>query len=213
MAFTYSPREQLADQIGHAIGIAASVAGLVMLIIVGSRYMGALTVTSYSIYGGSLFLVFAISALYHMIRHERIKTVLRVADHCAIYVLIAGTYTPVTLISVQGAWGWSLFGVVWGVALVGILLKALLPGRLERLSIALYLVLGWVGLAGIEPLIDNLPWPALALFGSGGVLFSIGVLFHLWTRLPYHNVIWHLFVIAGATAHYFSVIYFVRPVT
>ncbi len=211
MAVTYTPGELLADLIGHAVAIAASIAGLVVLVLVGSSYTGAVTVTSYAVYGGSLLLVFALSALYHGLRHVRFRALLRVADHAAVYVLIAGTYTPVTLISVQGAWGWSLFGVVWGIAVAGILLKTLLPGRLERLSIGLYLVLGWVGLAGIEPLIESLPWPALALLGGGGVLFSVGVVFHRWTRLPFHNFIWHVFVMAGATAHYFSIIYFVRP--
>lgn len=201
-----------ADLAGHGLGIAASIAGLVMLVIVGSRFAGALPVTSYAVYGASLLLVFITSALYHTLWRYPIMPALRIADHCAIYVLIAGTYTPVTLVGLQGAWGWSLFGVVWGVALLGVLLKVLFPERLERVSLGLYLTLGWVGLVGVEPMAHNLPWPALVLFGAGGLLFSLGVVFHLWRRLPYHNFIWHLFVIGGATAHFFSVIYFVRPI-
>ena len=211
MTSVYSSGEQIADTVGHALGIAASIAGLAVLVIVGSRYAGALPITSYAIYGGSLFLMIMVSGLYHWITHAPTKALLRVMDHAAIYLLIAGTYTPVTLLGVRGAWGWSLFGVVWGIAIAGVLVKTLAVGRFERLSIGLYLVLGWVGLIGLEPLIENLSWPALALFGGGGVLFSVGVLFHRWHRLPYHNVIWHIFVLAGTTTHYFAVIYFVRP--
>ena len=208
----YSSGEKIADTAVHAVAIAASVAGLTMLVIVGSRYVGALPVASYAIYGGSMLLMITISGLYHWIAHAPIKSALRVMDHCAIYFLIAGTYTPVTLVSMQGAWGWSLFSVVWGVAIAGVLVKTLFVGRFERLSSSLYVLLGWVGLIGLEPLIENLSWPALALFGSGGLLFSIGALvFYRWYRLPYHNFLWHLFVLAGAMTHYFAVIYYVRP--
>lgn len=208
----YSSGEKIADTAVHAIAIAASVVGLTMLVIVGSRYAGALPVASYAIYGGAMLFMITISGLYHWIAHAPFKAVLRVMDHCAIYLLIAGTYTPVTLVSMQGAWGWSLFGVVWGVAVAGVLVKTLFVGRFERLSIGLYVLLGWVGLIGLEPLIETLSWPALALFGSGGLLFSIGALvFYRWHRLPYHNFLWHLFVLAGAMTHYFAVIYFVRP--
>jgi len=208
---TYTQREHLADLAGHVLGVTASITGLVILVLVGREFAGTLALTSYSIYGVALVLVFAVSALYHEVRLPRAKAFLRVADHAMIYVLIAGTYTPITLIGVQGAWGWSLFGVVWAIAIIGITLKIALPGRLERLSIALYILAGWVGVAGIGHLIDVLPWPALTLIVAGGVLYTVGVVFHLWHRLPYHNVIWHVFVLGGATAHYFSIIYFVRP--
>jgi len=158
---TYTQREHLADLAGHVLGVTASITGLVILVLVGREFAGTLALTSYSIYGVALVLVFAVSALYHEVRLPRAKAFLRVADHAMIYVLIAGTYTPITLIGVQGAWGWSLFGVVWAIAIIGITLKIALPGRLERLSIALYILAGWVGVAGIGHLIDVLPWPAL----------------------------------------------------
>ena len=212
MTVAYSSGEKIADTVVHAVAIAASVAGLTMLVIVGSRYAGALPVASYAIYGGAMLLMITVSGLYHWIAHAPFKAVLRVLDHCAIYLLIAGTYTPVTLPSIRGAWGWTLFGVVWGVAIAGVLVKTLAVGRLERLSIGLYMLLGWVGLIGLGPLIEHLSWPALALFGCGGLLFSIGVaVFYRWHRLPYHNFAWHLFVLAGAMTHYFAVIFFVRP--
>ena len=207
----YSFGERVADNIGHALGISASIAGLIMLVIVASRYAGALPVTSFALYGGTLFLVFTASALYHIVCRGALKNVLRLLDHSAIYLLIAGTYTPVALNSIQGAWGWSLFGTVWGLALTGVALKLMFPGRLERLSIFLYFATGWAGLAAIEPLLANLHWAAPALLGIGGIFYSAGVGFHLWTRLRYHNVIWHAFVLTGAMCHYFSVIFFVRP--
>jgi hemolysin III len=207
----YSFGERVADNIGHALGISASIAGLIMLVIVASRYAGALPVTSFALYGGTLLLVFSASALYHIVRRGALKNVLRLLDHSAIYLLIAGTYTPVALNSIEGVWGWSLFSAVWGLALTGVALKLIFPGRLERLSIFLYFATGWAGLAAIEPLLANLHWAALTLLGIGGFFYSAGVGFHLWTRLRYQNVIWHAFVLAGATCHYFSVIFFVRP--
>ena len=210
MTTFYSSAERIADRTGNMLGIAASIAGLVMLVIIGSRYPGERTVVSFAVYGGALVLSFLASALYNELRHPGIKAALRVADHCAIYVLIAGTYTPVMLVGVSGAWGWSIFGVVWGIALLGILQKALFPTRFEAASIALYLVLGWVGLIALEPMIDSLPWPALVMFGAGGVFYSTGVLFHVRGRFRFHNLVWHLFVLAGAATHYFAVIYFVR---
>ena len=214
VTFAYSSGEKIADTVVHAVSIAASIAGLTMLVIVGSRYAGALPVTTYAIYGGSMLLMITVSGLYHWITHARFKAVLRVMDHCAIYVLIAGTYTPVTLLGLRGAWSWALFGVVWGIAIAGVLVKTLAVGRLERLSIGLYLLLGWVGLIGLGPLIEHLAWPALALIGSGGLLFSVGALvFYRWHSLPYHNFAWHLFVMAGAMTHYFAVIFYVRPAT
>lgn len=207
----YKLGERVADNIGHALGISASTAGLIMLVIVASRYPGDLAVTSFALYGGTLFLVFTASALYHIVRRGTLKNVLRLLDHSAIYLLIAGTYTPVALNSIEGAWGWSILGTVWGLALTGVALKLIFPGRLERLSIYLYLGTGWSGLAAIEPLLANLHWAALALLGIGGFFYCAGVGFCLWTNLRYHNVIWHAFVLAGATCHYFSVIFFVRP--
>jgi len=208
---TYTLGERLVDNICHALGVGASISGLVMLVIVSSRYSGALPMTSFAIYGGTLLLVFTASALYNVLRFGVLSKVLRLLDHSAIYLLIAGTYTPVALNSIPGAWGWSLFGVVWGLALAGVALILAFPGQFEKLAIGLYLATGWAGLVAIEPLVTNLHWVALILFGIGGFFFTAGVGFHLWTGLRYHNVIWHVFVLAGAMCHYFSVIFFVRP--
>jgi len=211
MTVSYSTAEQIADRAGHALGIVASIAGLVVLILVGSQFPGDRTAICYGAYGGALALSSLVSALYHEVRHAGIKAALRVADHCAVYVLIAGTYTPVMLVGIGGGWGWSIFGVVWGVALLGIITKGVFPGRFEGVGVALYLALGWIGLIALEPLIAHLNWPALALFGAGGLLYSVGAVFHVKGRFAFHNLVWHLFVMAGAAAHYFAIIYFVRP--
>ncbi len=210
-AHVYTSGERLADNIGHVLSVGASIAGLIMLVLVASRYAGALPIASFALYGGTLLLVFSASALYNIVRGGAFKKILRLLDHSAIYLMIAGTYTPIALNSILGAWGWSLFGTVWGLAFTGVALKLIFPGRLEKLSIMLYFATGWAGLAAIEPLVANLHWVALALLGIGGFFYSAGVVFHLRTRLRYHNVIWHAFVMAGAMCHYFSIIYFVRP--
>jgi len=210
-AHVYTSGERLADNIGLVLSVGASIAGLIMLVLVASRYAGALPVTSFALYGGTLLLVFSASALYNIVRGGAFKKILRLLDHSAIYLMIAGTYTLIALNSILGVWGWSLFGTVWGLAFTGVALKLIFPGRLEKLSIGLYFATGWAGLAAIEPLVANLHWAALALLGIGGFFYSAGVGFHLRTRLRYHNVIWHGFVMAGAMCHYFSIIYFVRP--
>jgi hemolysin III len=208
----YSDGERRADVLAHIFAVGASLAGLIMLVLVAGRHGGALTSFSFALYGGTLLLVFAASALYNMMPPGALKKILRLIDHSTIYLMIAGTYTPICLNSLAGAWGWSLFAAVWGLALCGVALKLLYPGRLEKLAIGLYFATGWIGLAAIGPLVENLPWAALALLGIGGVFYSAGVIFHLSASLRYQNVIWHGFVMAGAACHYFAVIFFVRPV-
>jgi hemolysin III len=170
-------------------------------------------VTSFTIYGSALVISYLVSALYHDIKGHRVKSVFRVLDHTSIYVLIAATYTPVTLVSLGGAWGWSLFGVEWGIAAFGIALKLIYPGRYEGLSIALYLALGWAGLIALGRLIVGVPWPGLVLMGAGGLFYTLGVYFHARTRFRYHNLVWHGFVLAGAASHVCMTLFYIRPAT
>ncbi len=204
--------ERLADRIGHVVGLAGSVLGLVWLVLIASRYSSVLMVTSFAIYGAALVFSYVVSALYHDAPGHRLKRFLRVLDHAAVYLLIAGTYTPVSLVALNGDWGWSLFGAERGIAAFGITLKILYPGRFERLSIALYLALGWAGLAALGRLLENVPWPGIALMAAGGIFFTSGVFFHTRTRLRYHNLIWHGFVLAGAACHVFMMLFYIRPV-
>ena len=139
------------------------------------------------------------------------KRIMRVVDHASIYLLIAGTYTPFTLVTLEGAWGWSLFGVVWGLAIAGIIFKLFFTGRFDRLSVAIYVAMGWCGLVAIKPMMAALPTLGLWLLVAGGLAYTGGVIFYLLERMRYHHAIWHLFVMAGTTLHYFVVLFFVIP--
>lgn len=209
---TYTAGERWADRASHVLGLAGSILGLVFLILIASRYDSARMVTSFAIYGGVLVASYVASALYHDLPGRRLKAALRMIDHSAIYLLIAATYTPVALVGLGGAWGWSLFGFECGVAALGIMLKAIYPNRYENLSIALYLGMGWAGLVAISQLIENVPWPGLVLMVAGGVLFTLGVFFHARTRFRYHNLVWHAFVLGGAASHVCMTLFYIRPI-
>jgi hemolysin III len=199
-------REELLNALTHGVGWALSVAGLVFAVVLGARQGDAWVITSVAIYGATLVLLYASSTLYHAIPSPRWKHVLRKLDHAAIFLLIAGTYTPFVLVNLRGPWGWSLFGVVWGVALAGVAFKLVFAGRFVLWSSAIYVLLGWIMLIAAKPLIAALPVSGLVLLGAGGLCYTSGVVFYLWRRLPYHHAIWHLFVLAGSTCHYFAVL-------
>ena len=213
-AVRYSLSEYILDGMVNILGFGLSVAGLVLMIVFAATEANALTVTSFAVYGATLVTLFLTSGLYNAIPAipgRRLKSILRIIDHSAIYLLIAGTYTPFMLVGIGGAWGWSLFGVVWGLAVVGIVKKLVFPNRFYRLSIGLYLALGWLCLIAIKPMIDSLPVPALVLALVGGVFYSLGVVFVLLQHVKYHVVFWHLFVLAGAMSHLVAVLFWIRP--
>ncbi len=205
----YGRDEQIADRCIHVIGVTGSVIGFAVLITVALAQDSFPLLISLALYGTGLVAMLGCSALYNMTHHASRKEVLRRLDHAAIFIMIAGSYTPFALVKIGGAWGVGLFGYVWIIAAGGVLMKLLDPRRLERLSIGLYLLLGWVGVVALNPLLSALPLPAIALLGTGGLLYSVGVLFHLWGRLVYQNAIWHAFVLAGAACHYAAVLRYV----
>jgi hemolysin III len=196
---SYGRGERIADRCVHYAGLVASVIGAAVLIVAAAERERALTIVSVAIYGAGLLGMIGASALYNLAAPSRRKELLRRLDHAAIFLMIAGTYTPFTLVRMGGGWGHGIAIFVWLVAVAGMALKLLYPRRLEGLSILLYLALGWAILVGLRPLFDAVPLPAIVMLGIGGVLYSVGVVFHLWRRLPYHNAIWHGFVL-GATA-------------
>lgn len=201
----YSLGEIIADACIHAVGILASLGALIVLVIVALPTQQTLSIASLVIYGTGLVSLFVFSACYNLIPRPGWKAVLRRLDHAGIFVMIAGTYTPFAIL-MGGAWGYGMLAAVWSVTIIGVTLKLLAPGSLERASTWLYLVQGWAVLIALDPLSAALPERALTLLMAGGALYTVGVAFHLWRRLPYHNAIWHGFVVVAATCHYAAVL-------
>ena len=212
-AAAYTPREELANAISHGLGIALSIAGLVLMVTLAAMHSDAWAVTSTAIFGAALVLLYTTSTLYHSFRDESLKRLLRKFDHAAIFLLIAGTYTPFLLVSLRGPWGWSLFGVVWGLAAVGVTLKFWFAGRFRLLSTLIYIGMVWLVLAAFRPLMAALPRGGLVLLVAGGICYTGGAVFYLWKRLPYHHAVWHLWVLAGSSCHWAAVYLYVVPVS
>jgi len=197
--------EEIAHSVTHGIGTVLAIAGMGILIAHARACGSARHLVSCSIFGASLIILYLASALYHGIQHPKAKEILQIVDHSAIYLLIAGTYTPFTLVNLQGVWGWSLFGVVWGLAFLGIALRLSPLRRFSSLRLILYITMGWAAIVVIKPLAASVPQDAFALIVAGGLMYTAGIIFYLWSRLPYHHAIWHLFVLSGSIMHYFAV--------
>ena len=195
----------------HGVGLLLSIVGLVALVALAASRGGTRHVVAYSVYGSTLIILYLASTLYHSVTAPRAKSVLRVIDHVAIYLLIAGTYTPFTLLTLRGGWGWSLFGVVWGLALLGSLFKILFIGRFAKTSLVIYLLMGWMVLVGIKPLLASLPLAGLVWLAAGGAAYTLGVVFYARKSMPYHHAIWHVFVMVGSACHFFAVLLHTLP--
>lgn len=208
---SYAPREELTNALTHGLGVVLSVVGMVLMVVYSVWHGDAWHVTSSAIFGASLIALYTTSTLYHSFRSVEMKHLLRKFDHAAIFLLIAGSYTPFLLVTLRGVWGWSLFGVVWGLAAVGIGLKFRFAGRFRLVSTLIYLVMGWLVLIALKPLMLALPRAGLDWLVAGGVCYSFGTLFYLAKGLPYHHAIWHLFVLGGSICHWIAVFYYVVP--
>ena len=200
-----SRQEELANALTHGLGALASMAGGVVLISLAAVHGDLWQLVSAAVYSVSLVLLYSASTLYHAARHQVAKARLRVLDHAAIYVLIAGTYTPFTLVGLRGDWGWALFGVIWALALAGVIFKLFATGRFPRFSTAIYLAMGWLALIAIGPLIQALPRSALLWLLAGGMSYTVGTAFFHSRRVPFSHAIWHLFVLAGSVCHFVAV--------
>jgi len=207
----YSRGEELANSITHGLGIVLGVAGLAVLTGFASAYGSGRHILAVSIFGAAMILMYTASTLYHSVTHPRAKRILRIFDHAAIFVLIAGTYTPFTLVTLHGPVGWTIFAVVWLLALTGIVLQIVSLERWSFLSLFLYLGMGWAVIFAIRPLVTRLPAGGLTLLVLGGLAYTAGVLFYVW-RKPYFHAIWHGFVLAGSVLHYFAILLYVIPV-
>jgi len=203
----YSRREELFHSLTHACGIAASLVAIPWLAWVALASGDTWRLVSGVIFGASALLLFTNSVLYHSSTDERRRLLLRKFDHSAIYLLIAGTYTPVTIGVLRGAWGWSLFGVVWGLAVLGIAAKTTRLGfRFPRVSVALYLVMGWLVVVAARPMMETLTGYQIGWLLAGGLAYTAGVPFYLWKSRPYMHAVWHVFVLAGVTCHFVAVL-------
>jgi hemolysin III len=205
----YTVGEDIASSITHGIAAGLSIAGLSVLVTLAALQGDPWRVVAFSIYGGTLVALYLSSTLYHGIRHPRARVILRRFDHAVIYMLIAGTYTPFALVLCRGNWGWMIFGITWGIALFGVCMKAFFTGRFEVFSLILYLALGWTAVFFAKPMIASIPLPAIIWMAVGGLFYTGGVAFYVWDRLPFNHAIWHVFVVAGSTAHFFAVFFFV----
>ena len=207
----YTVAEEVAHALTHGVGAIAAIVGLIFMLVWAVSYGDTFHVVSASIYGASLILLYLASTLYHAFPWPRVKAFFQQMDHAAIYVLIAGTYTPFALVNLRGPWGWSLLGVVWGIAVVGVIMEVAMKERKKWLSLSLYLGMGWMALIMIKPMIDSVEPGGLWLLLAGGLAYTFGVIFYVWKSLRFHHAIWHLFVLAGSVLHFFSVFYFVLP--
>lgn len=210
---TVTQLETFAEAVGnivtHGLGALLSIAALIILLVFSAEQNNALKIFSSAVYGSSLVAMFAASTLYHSFRYSRFRRVLRTLDHSTIYFLIAGTYTPLTLITLDGTWGWPLFSIVWAIAIFGISFKLIFGHRYEILSTVLYLVMGWLCVVAIKPLWDALPAGALIWIALGGLAYTGGVVFYLWERLRFGHTIWHVFVLIGSLCHFFAILFYV----
>ena len=203
--------DELAASLIHGLGIALSITGLVILTVITARSGPPRAVIAASVFGASLVLLYTASTLYHSIHQPGARRALRRFDHIAIYLLIAGTYTPFTLLALHGGWRWGLFAAIWTLAAVGIALEYTALGQRRWLAALVYVGMGWIGLLAYGPLHAALASGGLALVLAGGVAYTLGVPFYLWRRLPYHHTVWHLFVLAGSTLHFLAVLLYVLP--
>lgn len=203
----FTKGEEITNAILHGIGLGLAIAALVVLVVLAKIYGDIWYVVSFSIYGSTLVILYLSSTLYHSFPEGRVKNIFEIFDHSAIYLLIAGTYTPMTLISLRGSLGWSIFGIVWGIAIVGIVFKVFWVKKFVVFSTLLYIVMGWLIIIAIKPLLAAMNKMSIIFLVSGGILYTVGTIFYVWRRMKYHHAIWHLFVLGGSVCHFFTILF------
>ena len=206
MIAPYSIQEEIANAVSHGLGVLLSVAGLTVLLFYAAMEGSVSKIISYSVYGTSLIALFLASTLYHAISHEKTKKVFKLLDHCAIYLLIAGTYTPLLAITLKGWLGYSMLVVIWSLAAIGIVFKLKFGAKYKYVSLASYLAMGFVCLAFIKSLYQSLDALSFGLLVAGGAFYASGVFFYVQKKIVFNHAIWHLFVLAGAASHYFMIL-------
>ncbi len=209
MTHTFSRREEIANAITHGIGAVLSVGMLVMLVVFASLEGNAWHVVSVSIYGVTMLVLFVSSTLVHSFPAGKMKDLFEIFDHSAIYLFIAGTYTPILLVPLRGSLGWTLFGIIWGMAILGIIFKVFFVKRFVVLSTLFYVLMGWLLIIAWGPLTTEVPAAGITYLILGGVMYSIGSIFYVWRSFTYHHMVWHLFVLGGSIFHFFTIFFYV----
>lgn len=207
----YNPLEEKINIITHAIGIGLSIVALVLLVVFASLYGNVWHIVSFSIYGASLVSLYIASTVYHSIQNPKWRYRFNIVDHSAIYILIAGTYTPFTLVTLNGTVGWVIFGITWGIAAIGIIFKIFFTGRFDIISTIAYVAMGWIVIFAINPLIENLSVNGLFWLFLGGIFYTIGAVIYAIRKIKFNHAIFHVFVLLGSTSHFFAVFFHVLP--
>ncbi len=207
----YDTKEETLNVITHGIGFLLSIAALVVLVVYASTEGTVWHITSFAIFGASLVVLYAASTLYHYTQKPDLRAKLNILDHSAIYVLIAGTYTPFTLVILKGWVGWTIFGLSWGLAIAGIVFKVFYFGKYDKISTIAYVLMGWVIIFAIKPLIDSFPFEGLMWLFSGGIAYSLGAIFYSINKIRFNHVIFHVFVLIGSFCHFMAVFFYVLP--
>lgn len=207
----YSVAEEIANSVTHGLGVLFSIAGLAILTALASLFGTVWHVVSCSIYGATQIFMYTASTLYHSIPLPRAKAVLRQFDHAAIFLLIAGTYTPFALVNLRGPWGWTILTVIWGFAILGIVLQTWLMRRSRLVATIPYLAMGWMAVIAIKPLLETVAPGGLLLLMCGGLAYTVGTIFYISRRLRFHHAFWHAFVLAGSMLHFFAILFYVIP--
>ena len=203
--------EEIANSVTHGVGAVLAIAALAILVTMAALQGDVWRVVSLAIYGATLVILYLVSTMYHAFRGPRIKRLFRTLDHSAVFLLIAGTYTPITLVHLRGGWGWTLFGIIWGLAAGGIVAKVFLIGRLRVISVLCYVAMGWLVLIALKPILEAVPRGLFAALVVGGVCYTLGLAFYVAKRLPYRHAIWHLFVLGGSVSHFIGMLLYVAP--
>jgi hemolysin III len=199
--------EEIANSITHGIGAALAIAGLVLLVVFSSLYGDVWRIVTFSIYGSTLIILYLASTLYHSFTNPKVKHFFKIMDHVSIYLLIAGTYTPIALTVMRGPWGWTLFGLIWGMAIAGIISKLFFVDKFEVLSVLFYIAMGWLVVIAIKPMMAMVPTGMIVWLVIGGLSYTFGIIFYALRKMPYHHTIWHLFVLGGSISHFMGIFF------
>jgi len=208
----YTKNEEIVNAVTHGIGVLLSITALVFLIISAKQNGSVWHVVTFSIYGGSMLILYLSSTLVHSFPEGKVKDLFEIFDHSAIYLFIAGTYTPFTLIVINGVLGWTLLTIVWAIALIGVVFKSFFTKKFMVLSTILYIVMGWLIVIAWNPLVETLPTAGITLLVTGGLLYTVGAIFYVWRGFIFHHAVWHLFVLAGSVSHFFTILFYVTPI-